>query len=235
MKYIKGYNEAKKSRTDQILDEIGIKANKAKNALPEFINKISSLISVNHELDYIDEAKINSTIKTELKTIPYIEVFSKPKSSIQQIATYIVNVGYSIGYYVKREIGNNSDIDFTELIDSITLATNFNKNDNIKLNYKGPDILSSSILATCPNISTTINDQYDRFMEDSEDDDLAELKLIFGKIYGYGYGLGNDVAYIEKMEEMGTRNMDLDNKVTFDKSTLSPETLKRIKELWKNS
>lgn len=231
MKYLKRFNE---SRTSDVLDSVLANANAAKNALPEFASAISKLINTNYEIDYVNEIELFDVIKKYIKDIPYVDVFSNDKSSTESLIKYIVNFGYSTSYYSEVD-GSRFEFDYDDFMEDVFNVAKFDRISNKKLYYNGPDILSSSVLASGLTIEETIKRIRKTIESHYEDDSDAELKIILGKVYDYGYGLGRDQGYYDKMEKMGARNMDLDNikPLSLNKDNLSPETLALIRKLFK--
>lgn len=235
MKYLKKFNESfdrveLKRQIAEMNKRTKADVDYVKGNLPEFINTITNLITLNHQLDYLDDNKIQTIVKKHFGNIPYLETFTSPKSSTQQLVSYILNVGYSIGYYVP--LNEHPDVDFSELIEDIMKIAQFDRIDDRKLKYKGPDIKSSSILATCTNIEQSINNKesYNRFMEDHEDEEFPELILLFSQIYRYGYGLGNDEGELQKWVNNAEYDRLQDELFKAIKSNNEPEML-RIMDL----
>jgi hypothetical protein len=205
MKYLKKFNESfDRDELDKQIAAMNASTQAdveyAKEHLVEFVNVITKLITTNYQLDYLDDNKIKSIIDEHFGDITYTEIFNTPKSSTQQLVAYIINVGYSIGYH--KPLNPNSDfrVDFQELMSDMMKMANFDKIDDKKLNYKGPEIKSGSVLATCIDIQQSINDRniYKKFIEDHEDEEYPELLLLVIQVYRYGYGLGSDEGELQK-------------------------------------
>lgn len=214
MKKLKKYDKFFES--ESVNNRVSNNAEQARKNLPKFINDISELISVNYNMYDLNNEKIEEIIDKYLvnrkgKKIEYINVFNDPKTNIEVLSTYLANIGYSLGYYI-GDIMNNCDFDYSYFMEDLMKVITFERIDNQKLSYNGPEILSSSILACSFNIKQSIKN-IDRDIEEYDEDEeidvkMLELRTILGKIYQYGYGLGNDEYYVNVNSIRSKKNIE---------------------------
>lgn len=201
--------------------------------IPLFIEKISEMIDVNWEIYEFEESEVEKVIKKSLKKTPYVELYSPEEAytKTELLAIYIFNVGISVAE------DPNHNFKYENLLKNIEKILKFDKVDDKTLSYKGPDITSSSVLATTHNIKDQIKDiketieKYYKIYDDEgefiEDDKLAELKIIFGCIYQFGYGLGMD-----RKRQNSDENREILNKLMMNKNR-TPEEEVKFKEVLK--
>ena len=213
MRYLKAFKVFESIDTDDLINgfiesknRVGEKVKSATGNLPVFIEKISELIETNYELydiddelleNIIDKHLIGKNYKDKQIKIEFKEKFANPKTNIEMVVALIVNFGYSVGRFAGGN-GNTPQVRFSEFIDEVVTGLHFDRNSRHGLSYDGPDILSSSILASSFNIKQQVKEIEDgvrRYY--NNDKEFGELKILIGCIYQYGYGLGHDAEYYE--------------------------------------
>ena len=212
MKYLKSFNES-----DAVLKRISGRIEQAEKSIPEFITKMSEVINTNYEIYDIDEELIMYTFHKYLfgnkrkDKIEYKDLFSSPNTdNTGRIVSMLLNFGYSIAYFKESDLGNEIDIDFSDFIGDMFKCLHFDRISDNKLTYDGPVVLSSSITASSFGTKEQIDrmdDMVERYYND--DKEVGEISVLIGCIYQYGYGLGNDVGYIENMKVLGDMNLFL--------------------------
>lgn len=169
----------------------------------EFIKKISSLITTNWEFYDVDFYKIDDLIETYIPSDKFIKFLSEENASTleEKVAIRILNVGYTVGYINGNSILPSKHIKFKfeEFFDEIRKFIKIDQFDYKKLSYDGPDIRSSSILASSINIKQEIRSIKRYIEEHFSDENNAEVIIILGKIYQYGYGAGHDIGHEKLM------------------------------------
>lgn len=190
MKYLKPFNEAEKIKTTE-------------KDIPEFVEKISEMIEINWEIYDLEEDVVLKMVKKLLKKIPYIELYSPEEAHTRTelLVIYILNIGVSVANDLDQSESKNV-FRYEDLIKSVGSVLKFDRIATEKLSYNGPDITSSSILATTYNIKEQMEDMeesieknYQIYNDNGDkigEDNLAELKIIIGCIYQFGYGIGAD-------------------------------------------
>ena len=219
MKYLKLFNDPYLPKDGKILESVKQKQKTTESDIPKFIEKISELIEINWEIYEFDEKMVEGVIKKSLKKIPYIELYSPEEAytKTELLAIYILNVGGSVAGDLSDSNSKNN-FRYDDLLKNIEKILKFDRFGDKKLSYNGPDITSSSVLATTPNIKTQIKEikdtisryymEYNEETDEEVEDRLAELKIIFGCVYQFGYGLKYDMVRSAKDEER-TKMMDL--------------------------
>ncbi len=216
MKHLMRYNESSMdddsfiNRLTKSFDDYTERVNTINIDLPIFIEKISELIDINYSIYDIDSDMINNILDKYLigsdlynkkQSIEMVDKYKTPKTNTEVVSSKILNFGYSIGAFASI-MGNSVDIDYSKFIDDIINGLHFSKESNNRIEYNGPDIISSCILATTPNIKIQIGDikqRVKRYL--NNDQEFGELKVIIGCIYQYGYALGNDTQYVNNLEQ----------------------------------
>lgn len=210
MKYIKTYKLFE--GRDEVTTRVSNRRDQAKNAIPEFISKMSEVINTNYEMYDFDENLIMDRLKSYLTAgkgkfkIDYKKICSdKGFDNTGRVVALILNFGYSIGYYQADTLNSrhgDPDIYFADYINDIIKCVHFERVSNNKLTYNGPNVLSGSVTASSFNTKQQIDkmdDMIERYYDG--DSDRGEISVLIGCIYQYGYGLGNDTAYVETIEK----------------------------------
>lgn len=211
MKMIKKYNRfIKESRLNREYIE---------SETLEFIEKISNLISINWDIYDIDYDHIDSVVSKHLDKIEQIELISADltKTDTEYLVVKILNVGYSVGFLSGNILKYNSiKFDFEKFFEDISENLKIDEINNKKLNYSGPDITSSSILAGTYNIKDSIKSikkDIDRRYSgyDGPIPEYPEVTIILGKVYQYGYGAGHDIGYVDYTSKMSAITIRLNS------------------------
>lgn len=207
---MKHLNTYKLFESDSVTTRVSGRRDQAKEAIPEFISKMSGVINTNYEIYDIDEDSIMNTLNSYLTAdkgkikIEYRDICGdiSEVDNTGRVIAMILNFGYSIGYFSGKPSLHNVDIQFDEFIRDVFKALHFEKVSDNKLTYDGPNVLSSSITASSFNTHEQIKrikDSIKRYYHGNKE--IGELSVLVGCVYQYGYGLGNDTAYVVQMEE----------------------------------
>lgn len=208
MKYLKPYKIFEGSY--EVRERVSNRRDRAKAAIPEFISKMSEVIETNYEIYDIDENLIMDRLKSYLtadkgkEKIEYKEICDTTDvNNTGRVISLILNFGYSIGYYQADTMSFPKDLDiyFTDWVRDIIKCLHYEKVSDNKLSYNGPIVLSSSVTASSFDTKRQIDnmdDMIERYY--NGDSEIGEISVIIGCIYQYGYGLGNDTAYMVTMD-----------------------------------
>lgn len=150
---------------------------------------MSDLIMEHYEIYSIDENKIEN-ILNQYKNV-YIEhiPITLNENPYKLLITLFFNLGYTISEYYDKTI----PIDFEEVQEEVCECFSFDETDSKKeWSYNGIDIEHCSVLASTGNIQDSLEkDDIEYFMERrAKGDDYDMFRLLFLKIYQYGYSIG---------------------------------------------
>ena len=194
----KKFNEAKSSKT---LERVY-----TQEETLEFVHKMSEMIAKNWEFYFMDYDGIEDIVQKHIGEVPLKEYLSKDEATSMEegLLIQLLNIGYSIGY-VRANIISKVKVtfQFEDFFDNLDQCLKMDQIAYNKLSWDGPEIRSSSILATTFTIKDTIKDlkrTAERYHNDSEN---SELLVILGKVYQYGYGIGYDISHQDFMKRMG--------------------------------
>jgi len=178
--------------------------------IDDFIEEMVRCVEVNHEIladdlsKRVDE-KIKETFVENIKW--YFEPIDINKDSSRFSFRYddislafakLINLGYSIGYLTEKY--SVSGWNFSDFFgwdgEVFTRKEDFKKISSEPLNYSGPDVTHSSILAGSLSIKQSLSDDNIRYGE--EEQGKSEISVIFSRPFLLGFDAGAKMVDAEQ-------------------------------------